>query len=97
MNYKYFTQLVEFVDNEYNEPSKEEIVRMFKELEELIENGDGERIDDSLTQRFESGYCANPSYELSKHIVKILKLSEYSATVELDNGLTVVLYPETCS
>jgi hypothetical protein len=55
---------------------------------------DGERIDDSLTQRFESGYSANPSNELSKHIVKILELSEDKATVELDNGLTVVLSPE---
>jgi hypothetical protein len=38
MNDKNFTQLIEFVDNEYSEPSKEEISRMFRELETLINN-----------------------------------------------------------
>jgi hypothetical protein len=38
MSDKDFIQLVEFVDNEYIEPSKEEIGRMFRELEKLIDN-----------------------------------------------------------
>ena len=40
MSDKDFIQLVEFVDNEYNEPSQEEISRMFRELEKLIDNGE---------------------------------------------------------
>lgn len=54
----------------------------------------GERIDNNLTQHFESGYSANPGYQLSKHIVKIVDLTEEKATVELDDGSTVVVYPE---
>ena len=52
------------------------------------------RVDNSLTQRFESGYTANPGYELRKNIVKILELNEQSAKIELSDGSTVLVYPE---
>lgn len=50
-------------------------------------------IDTSFSQRFEIGYCQNPTYELNKHIVKILELTDDEAKVELDNGETVIVSP----
>ena len=38
MNYKDFTQLVEFIEDQYNEPNNGEVKRLFRELEKLIGN-----------------------------------------------------------
>ncbi len=54
----------------------------------------GERLETRLVSMFESGYSSNPTYELNKHIVKILEVNEDSAKIELNDGSTVIVYPE---
>jgi hypothetical protein len=55
---------------------------------------EGERLETDLTRRFESGYSQNPTYELNKHIVKIIEINEESAKVELDDGTVCNISPE---
>lgn len=55
---------------------------------------EGEKLENNLTQRFESGYSENPTYELNKHIVKVIEINEESAKVELDDGTICRISPE---
>lgn len=58
-----------------------------------MEDLEGNRIDNQLSRRFETGYTANPTYELNRHITKILELSDSYAIVQLDDDTQVKLYP----
>ncbi len=59
-----------------------------------VTDANGERLETRLVSMFESGYSSNPTYELNKHIVKILEVNEDSAKIELNDGSTVIVYPE---